>query len=66
VLGLPEKAVLCSLARYLLATHFDITAAIQRLMEYGFWMKSINSKEDIERLYPISKEQQAVGVLSAV
>jgi hypothetical protein len=25
-------------------------------MEYTFWMKSINAKEDIERLYPINKE----------
>ena len=24
--------------------------------EYSFWMKSINSAEDIERLYPVSKD----------
>ncbi len=55
-LGLSDAAVINSLARYLKATNFQIPIAIQRVMEYSFWMKSINSAEDIERYYPVSKD----------
>ncbi len=55
-LGLSDEAILHSLTRYLKATNFQIPLAIQRIMDYSFWMKSINLAEDIERFYPINKE----------
>jgi hypothetical protein len=53
---MPDEAIVNSLARYLVTSKFQIPIAIQKIMEYSFWMKSINSSEDIERLYPINKE----------
>lgn len=55
-LGVSNKTILSSLVRHLKSSKFQIPLAIQKLMEYIFWMKSINVKEDIERLYPINKE----------
>ena len=51
-----DEAIINTLARYLVATKFQIPNAIQKIMEYNFWVKSINSSEDIERLYPINQE----------
>jgi len=51
-----DEAIINTLARYLVVSKFQIPNAIQKIMEYSFWMKSINSSEDIERLYPINRE----------
>ena len=55
-LGLPDSLILCALARYLKSTNFQVTLAIQKIMEYNFWINSITSAEDMTRFYPISKE----------
>ncbi len=62
ILNMGEEPMLHCLARYLLATKFEISPAIQKLLDYNFWMKSINPKEDIERLYPINQEHQTANV----
>jgi len=55
-LNLPESVILNSLARYLKSTNFQAILAMSKIMEYSFWMKSINTGEDIDRFYPINKE----------
>jgi len=55
-LGLNDSTITFALTRFLTATQFQIAPAIQRVVDYIFWQKSINSNEDIEQLYPINKD----------
>eukprot|EP00826_Nyctotherus_ovalis_P007484 TRINITY_DN1187_c0_g1_i21.p1 TRINITY_DN1187_c0_g1~~TRINITY_DN1187_c0_g1_i21.p1 ORF type:complete len:123 (+),score=16.42 TRINITY_DN1187_c0_g1_i21:92-460(+) len=61
-LGLDDSTIVNSLTRCLKANNFQISLAIQHIMDYAFSIKSIGDAEDLEGLYPISKDFVAASV----
>lgn len=62
-LGFDDSAIIFALTRFLVATQFQIAPAIQRVIDYMFWQKSVDSDWAMEHFYPQSKDHVDSQVL---